>query len=162
MTWHEQNKEFNGLIKQLFHAENWQDRAEAARKLGMLKDGRATNLMCTALKKENDRSVCNKIIEALGRIENPKATMIICDYLKKELEKSEVDKFTIIYIIESLARICDKRALIFIGPFLNSEDDEIKKLAEEAFDTIEPNWRAIIKEEMKKNDAMKSIFKMKL
>ena len=162
MTWHEQNKEFNSLIKQLFHGENWQERAEAARKLGMLKDGRATNLMCTALKKENDRSVCNKIIEALGRIENPKATMIICDYLKKELEKSELDKFTIIYIIESLTKIRDKRALIFIGPFLNSDDDEIKKLAEEAFDTIEPNWRAIIEEEMKKDNAIKRIFKIKL
>ena len=84
MTWHEQNKEFNALINQLFQAEHWQDRAEAARKLGILKDGRATNLMCSALKKEKDKSVCNKIIEALGKIANPKATMIICDYLKNE------------------------------------------------------------------------------
>jgi len=162
MTWHEQNKEFNSLINQLFKAEYWQDRAEAARKLGILQDGRATNLMCTALKKEKDTSVCNKIIEALGRIANPKATIIICDYLKKELEKSVIDKFTVIYIIESLTKIGDKRALIFIGPFLNSDDDEIKRLAELAFDTIEPNWREIIKKEMKKDNAIKRIFKIKL
>ena len=35
----EQNTLLNNLIKQLFHEENWEDRAEAARQLGFLKDG---------------------------------------------------------------------------------------------------------------------------
>ncbi|MFX1275707.1 MAG: HEAT repeat domain-containing protein [Promethearchaeota archaeon] len=162
MTWHEQNKEFNSLISQLFQAENWQERAEAARKLGILKDGRAVNLMCKALKKEKDKSVCNKIVEAMGKIGNPKATIIICEYLKKELEKPEVDKFSIIYIIESLTRLKDKRALVYIGTFLNSDDDEIRTLAEKGFDAIEPNWREILEREIKKNKEIEEIFKIKL
>ena len=161
MSWHEQNKEFNNLIKELFHNPDWQGRAEAARKLGFLKDGRATNLMCRALSKEKDSSVRNKIIEALGKIGDPKATLSILENLKEELNKSTLNKFTIIYIIESLTKLKDKRALVYIGPFLNSDDNDLKKIAQNAFDTIEPNWREIIEREMKKNKAIEEIFKNK-
>ena len=161
MAWHEANEEFNGFIKQLFHDENWQERAEAARQLGLLKDGRATNLMCRALRKEQDEMVCNKIIEALGRIGDAKATMIIIEKLRQVIEKSDIDKFSLIYIIEGLINLKDKRALIYIGTFLNSEDDELRSLTKKAFDTIEPNWREIIKKELKKNQAINDIFKNK-
>ena len=59
MNWHEKNAEFNTLIKQLFHEKNWQKRAEAARLLGLKKDGRATNLLCRALRSEKDHTVIN-------------------------------------------------------------------------------------------------------
>ena len=56
MTWHEQNVKYNALIKQLFHDEKWQKRAEAARELGIMEEGRAVNLLCRALKSEKDHS----------------------------------------------------------------------------------------------------------
>ncbi len=117
--------------------------------------------MCRALKIEKDKFICNKIIEALGRIADPKATMIICQYLSNQLKEYDVDKFTIIYIIESLTRLKDKRALVYIGPFLTSEDRDIKKIAQEAFDTIEPNWREIMKNNIEKDKAIQQIFKIK-
>ena len=128
MNWHEKNAEFNAFIKQLFHDEDWQKRAEAARQLGILKDGRATNLLCRALRSEKDHTVVNKIIEALGRIKDGRATLRIIERLKDEQEKDNPDKFRIIYIIESLTKIKDKRALAYLGPLIHSSDDEIKNL----------------------------------
>lgn len=151
MNWHEKNAEFNALIKQLFHDEDWQNRAEAARRLGLLKDGRAINLLCRALKTENDHAVVNRIIEALGRIGDGKATMRIIEKLKEEQEKFDMDKYRIIYIIESLIKIRDKRALAYIGPFLDSSDNELKELAHNAFNIIEPNWKEIVDSERKKS-----------
>ncbi|HDZ18922.1 hypothetical protein LCGC14_1539630, partial [marine sediment metagenome] len=66
MNWQEINAKFNSLIKQLFHDEEWQNRADAARELGLLEEGRAVNLLCSALKSEKDYIVINRIIEALG------------------------------------------------------------------------------------------------
>jgi len=157
MDWHEKNVEFNALIKQLFHDGDWQKRAEAARRLGILKDGRATNLLCRALRSEEDHIVTNKIIEALGRIGDGRATLRIVEKLQEEQEKYEIDKFRIIYIIESLIRIKDKRALTFIAPILESSDHELKNLAQKAFDAIEPNWKKIIENE--RNKTIQEIFK---
>ena len=159
MNWHEKNAEFNALIKQLFHDDEWQKRAEAARQLGLLKDGRATNLMCRALRSEKDHIVLNKIIEALGRNGDGRATLRIVEKLIEEQEKDEIDKFRIIFIIESLINIKDKRALSYLGPLLNSSDEDIRNLALKAFDLIEPNWKEIVKRE--RNKSIQDIFKTK-
>ena len=158
MSWHEKNKEFNELIKQLFHEKGWQNRAEAARKLGFMKDGRSVNLLCRALRSEEDKMVQNRIIEAMGRIGNSKATLRIIEKLREELDKKNIDKFRLIYMIESLINIKDKRALVYIGPLLTSPDEDLKKLAKKAFDVIEPNWRQIIESEGKKS--IEEIFKI--
>lgn len=149
MNWHEQNVKFNSLIKQLFHDEEWQKRADAARELGIMKEGRSVNLLCRALRSEEDHLVINKIIEALGRIGDGRATLRIIEKLKDELNASEIDRYRIIYIIEALKKIKDKRALEYIGTFLSSSDEEVKNLAQETFDAIEPNWKEIIKRERK-------------
>jgi HEAT repeat protein len=160
MNWHEQNVKFNSLIKQLFHDDDWQKRADAARELGIMKEGRSVNLLCRALRSEEDHHVINKIIEALGRIGDGRATLRIIEKLKDELNASEMDKYRIIYIIEALKNIKDKRALEYIGPFLNYSDEEVSNLAQEAFDIIEPNWKAIIKRE-KEEKSIQEIFKVK-
>jgi HEAT repeat protein len=149
--------DFNELIKDMFHAEEWKERAEAVRTLGFMQDGRAVNLMVKALKKEKEFNVINRLIEALGRIGNPKATRAILDKLKIEQGKDHPNKYRIIAIIESLMRIKDKRALAYIGHFLNSDDDELKDLAKQAFDTIEPNWREILEKE-KREKSLEEIF----
>ena len=64
MNWQEQNVKFNSLINQIFHDKDWQKRADAARELGIMKDGRSVNLLCRALRLENDHLVINRIIEA--------------------------------------------------------------------------------------------------
>jgi len=151
MNWHEQNVKFNSLIKQLFHDEEWQKRADAARELGIMKEGRSVNLLCRALRSEEDHLVINKIIEALGRIGDGRATLRIIEKLKDELNASEIDRYRIIYILEALKEIKDKRALEYIGTFLSSSDEEVKNLAQETFDAIEPNWKEIIKRERKIN-----------
>jgi len=158
MDWNEKNAMFNALIKQLFHDKDWQKRADAARQLGILKDGRAINLLCRALRTEEDHIVVNKIIESLGRIGDGRATLRIIEKLKEEKEKIEQDKYRIIYILESLTSIKDKRALAYIGSFLDSSDNEVRELAHKAFDIIEPNWREIIKKERKKS--IQDIFKI--
>ena len=158
MSWHEKNIVFNELIKQLFQDKDWQNRAEAARKLGFMKDGRSVNLLCRALRSEEDKMVQNRIIEAMGRIGNGKATLRITEKLREELDKKNVDKFRLIYMIESLINIKDKRALVYIGPLLNTPDEDLKKLAKKAFDIIEPNWRQIIEREGKKS--IEEIFKI--
>lgn len=164
MDWHEQNKEFNDLIRQLFHEEDWQKRAEAARKLGFMKDGRATNMLCRALRLEKDPTVRNRIIEAMGRIGDPKATMRIVEKLREELDKFQGDKFSLIYMIEALMRIKDKRALVFIGPFLRSPDEDLKNLAQEAFDVIKPDWRLILEKNksLAKKNQFQKIFEIRL
>ncbi len=133
-----QNKLLNNLLKQLFHEKDWKSRAEAARQLGFLKDGRATNLLCRALNSEKDPNVVMKIIEAMGNIGDPKATMKIIEKLKEESEKAIVNKYFIINAIEALKKLKDKRALIFIGHYINSEDDELREIAKNAFEIIEP------------------------
>lgn len=161
MDWHELNKEYNELIRELFHAEEWQERAEAARQLGLLRDGRATNLLCRVLRKEQDPTVINKIIEALGRIGDPRATMRIVEKLQEELDEYDGDKYRIIYILESLSNIKDKRSLAYVGTFLNSPDHELKTLAEKVFDFVEPKWREIIKEARSKPKSIDEIFNIK-
>ncbi len=146
-------KNLNDYIRIIFHDEEWEKRAEAARKLGYLQDTRAVNLMCRALINEKDYMVINRIIEALGRLGNPKATLVIVNKLKEEiknfLEKESVDKYRITIILESLININDKRALYIIGFFLNSLDDDLKSLTKKAFDKILPNWREYNNEELK-------------
>jgi HEAT repeat protein len=154
--------DFNRLIRNLFHAEEWKERAEAARNLGYLQDGRAVNLMCKALRKEGEYMVVNRIIEALGRIQNPKATLLIVEKLKEEIDKKEPDKYRVTTIIESLMDIKDKRALPYIGYFLNSEDKELKKLAQDAFDLIEPEWKTILEKEKAKEKSIQDVFKTNL
>ena len=157
MNWHEKNAEFNALIKQLFHDGNWHKRAEAARQLGLIKESRATNLMCRALRIEKDRMVINKIIEALGRIGDSRATLRIIEKLEEEQVENEIDKYRVIYIIESLMKIKDKRALSYLSPLLNSSDEEIKTLTLKAFDLIEPNWKEIVERE--RNKSIQEIFR---
>ncbi|MBD3253698.1 MAG: hypothetical protein GF383_01320 [Candidatus Lokiarchaeota archaeon] len=154
------NKKMNQYIKELFHEEDWHLRAEAALQLGHLKDARATNLLCRALQKEEDPSVVNRIIEALGKIGDPRATIRIIERLEKEIKKEPLDKFKITYMIESLMELQDKRALTPISRFLNSEDQDLKDLAEKAFDKILPNWREIIEKE--RNKSVSDIFHLKM
>jgi HEAT repeat protein len=166
MNWHAKNVNFNTLIKQVFHDKESDKRAEAARKLGFLQDGRATNLLCRALNNEKDPIVINRInriIEALGRIEDGKATLRIVEKLEAEIKKPEMemDKLRVIFIIESLTRIKDKRALKSLSYFLNSPDDKLLQLTENAFDTIQPNWRQIIERE-RKEKSIQDIFKLSM
>ena len=163
MDWHKKNAHFNALIKQLFHDRDHQKRAEAARQLGFLRDGRAVNLLCRALKHEYDPMVVNRIIEALGQIGDGRATLGIIEKLKEELDKPEIEKnkLKIIFIIESLIKIKDKRALVFIGYFLNSTDDKLKNLAQKAFDEIEPKWRHILEKE-RQEKSIQDIFRVNL
>lgn len=156
MAWPKEDAKFSGYIHQLFHAEDWQDRTNAARELGLLKDARATNMLSRALSLEKENSVINSIIEAMGRIGDPKATIKIIEKLKEELDKFEGDKFRLIYIIESLKNLKDKRALPYLSPFLNSPDNELKELTIKAFDIIQPDWRDIIKKKEKRS--VKEIF----
>ena len=159
MTWHEQNKDYNETLNQLFLNESWKKRAEAAQKLGLMRDARAVNLLCRALRSEKDKMVQNRIIEALGKIGDGRATLRIVEILEKELKNDSIDKFRLIYIIESLMNIRDKRALMHIGQFLNSEDEDLRKLTEKAFDVIEPKWQDIVEKERKKT--IEDIFKVK-
>ncbi|MFW9938420.1 MAG: HEAT repeat domain-containing protein [Promethearchaeota archaeon] len=161
MSWHEQNVNFNALIRQIFHENDKEKRAEAARQLGFLKDGRAVNLLCRALKLERDSIVSNRIIEAMGRIGDGRSTLIILEKLKEELNNTDPDKLKLVYIIESLMRIKDKRALPYIAYFLNSDDDELRNLSERAFDVIEPDWREIVKKE-RREKSIQDIFKINL
>lgn len=141
-----QNKEFNIAIKNLFHGE-LMERVAAAKQLGTLKDGRATNLLIKALKSEKDGIVINRIIEALGDIKNAKATIPITEFLKVETQKpeKEQDKTRMFISIESLMKIGDKRALTHLGILLNSCHSDIRKLTEEAFECIDPSWKENIK-----------------
>ena len=141
------NEAFNSHIKKLFDSSSWKNRAIAAKKLGQLKEGRATNILARALKSEKDAVVINRIIEAMGEIRDPKATMLIIDFLKEELKKSEVDqdKTRLFIIIESLMKIGDRRALEHLGILLDSCHSDIRKLTEEAFKCIDPDWKQNIK-----------------
>jgi len=157
MNWNVLNENFNSLITQLFHAKEWEHRADAATQLGLLRDGRAVNLLCRALKLEKDDSVVIRIIEALGRIGSGKATLRIIEKLKIETDKDEFDKRTILIIIESLMKIRDKRALPYLSKFLTSKFEEIRQLTERAFNEIEPRWNDIINEATRKK-TMEEIF----
>jgi HEAT repeat protein len=163
MSWHAKNEQFNNLIKQVFHGRESEKRAEAARQLGFLQDGRAVNLLCRALKSERDPIVINRIIEALGKIEDGRATLMILEKLEAEVNKpdTEADKLRIIFIIESLTRIKDKRALKSLSYFLTSSDDKLVNLTEKAFDTILPNWRHIIERE-RKEKSIQDIFELSM
>ncbi|UCC20540.1 MAG: HEAT repeat domain-containing protein [Promethearchaeota archaeon] len=138
---------FNKYIKTLFNSPSFKERAIAAQNLGNLKEGRSINMLARALKSEKDDVVINRIIEAMGEIRDPKATMLIIDFLKKELEKpeEEQDKTRLFIIIESLMKIADKRALEHLGILLDSCHSDIRKLTEEAFECIDPDWKLNIK-----------------
>ncbi|NVM17064.1 MAG: HEAT repeat domain-containing protein [Candidatus Lokiarchaeota archaeon] len=160
MNWQAKNTNFNLLIRQVFHDNESDKRAEAARQLGFLQDGRAVNLLCRALKSEDNPVVINRLIEALGRIADGRATLSIINKLEEEIKKPklEMDKLRVIFIIESLIRIKDKRALKSLSYFLNSSDDKLLHLTESAFDAIQPNWRQIIERE-RKEKSIQDIFK---
>jgi HEAT repeat protein len=141
------NEVFNKYVKQLFGSSNWKDRATAAENLGKLREARATNILARALKSEKDAVVINRIIEAMGEIRDSKATLEIIGYLKQEIEKPEEDqdKTRLFIIIESLMKIGDKRALEHLGILLKSCHNDIRKLTEEAFECIDPEWKLNIK-----------------
>ncbi|MFX1397243.1 MAG: HEAT repeat domain-containing protein [Promethearchaeota archaeon] len=139
-------EEYNELVKLLFHSKKWEKRAEAARKIGSLSDGKATNILVRALNKEEDPSVINRIIEALGKIKDAKATMPVIEFLKKELEKSEPDNTRLFIIVESLMRIGDKRALSHLGLLHESCEADIKALTVEALECIDPDWKTTLKQ----------------
>jgi len=141
------NAKFNKLLNKLFNEDSWEIRAEAARNLGLLRDGRAINLLVRRLKTEENYVVINRIIEAMGRIGDARATMSIIDYLKLELDKEEPDKKRLFFIIESLLKLGDKRALTHLGILRDSCEEDIKSLTEETLNCIDPNW----KENLKKN-----------
>jgi HEAT repeat protein len=143
-----QINDFNLAMKNLFHGEVM-ERATAARTLGHLKEGRATNLLVKALNSEKDSVVINRIIEAMGEIKDPKATIPIVSLLRQELEKPEEfqDKGRIFIIIESLMKIGDKRALEHLGILLESCYEDIRKLTVEAFECIDPNFKINLKKD---------------
>jgi len=151
---------FNELIKKLFHDDKWKNRAEAARKLGHLRDGRAVNLMCRALNKEEDYIVINHLIEALGKIGNPKATQDLIKIFNQEMKKP-LDKYRLELIINSFINIKDKRCLPFINILLNSEDQTLKILTQKAFNVILPNRNEGITEK-ENNSSFKKDFNSKL
>ena len=161
MAWRAKNINFNNLIKQMLHDKDSEKRAESARQVGFLRDGRSVNLLCRALKTETNPNVVNRIIEALGRIGDGRATLGILEKFEIEMKKSESesDKLRIIFIIESLTRIKDRRALEFISHYLDSTDNKLFKLAQNAFDIIQPNWREIVKRNQKER-TMQDIFKV--
>ncbi len=161
MAWQAKNINFNNLIKQMLHDEDSEKRAESARQVGFLRDGRSVNLLCRALKTETNPNVVNRIIEALGRIGDGRATLGILEKFEIEIKKSEddSDKLRIIFILESLTRIKDKRALEFISHYLDSIDNKLFKLAQKAFDIIQPNWREIVKRNQQER-TMQDIFKV--
>ena len=161
MAWQAKNINFNNLIKQMLHDKDSAKRAKSARQVGFLRDGRSVNLLCRALKTERNPIVVNRIIEALGRIGDGRATLGILEKFEIEIKKSEnhSDKLRIIFIIESLTRIKDKRALEFVSRFLNSSDDQLLQLAQNAFDIIQPNWREIVKRNQKER-TIQEIFKV--
>ena len=136
------DEKYNLAIKNLFHGKIM-ERASAARQIGHMKDGRATNLLVRALNSEKDPVVINRIIEAMGEIKDAKATKIIVEFLKKELEKheNEQDKSLLFLIVESLMKIGDKRALEQLGILSRSCENELKKLTEEAIECIDPDWK---------------------
>ena len=161
MNWQAKNVNFNESMKKLLHDVDSEKRAESARQIGFLRDARAVNLLCRALKTEKNPIVVNRIIEALGRIGDGRATLSILEKGEIEITKSEndSDKLRIIFVIESLTRIKDKRALEFIIHYLDSSDDKLLQLAQNAFDTILPNWREIVKRNQKER-TMQDIFKV--
>jgi HEAT repeat protein len=161
MAWQAKNINFNNLIKQMLHDKDSEKRAESVRQIGFLKDGRSVNLLCRALKTETNPNVVNRIIEALGRIGDGRATLGILEKFEIEINKSESesDKLRVIFIIESLTRIKDKRALEFISHYLDSPDNMLFKLAQNAFDIIQPNWQEIVKRNQKER-TMQDIFKV--
>ena len=136
------DNEYNLAIKNLFHGK-LMERATAARQIGHLKEGRATNILVRALNSEEDSIVINRIIEAMGEIKDAKATMVIVEILKRELEKdeSEQDKSLLFLIVESLMKIGDKRALEHLGILSRSCESDLKTLTEEAIECIDPNWK---------------------
>ncbi len=136
---------FNTFLNQLFNEDKWEIRAEAARKLGLLKDGRAINLLLKALKNEKDDVVINRIIEAMGTIGDPRATMLIVDFLKKDLDEEHPNKKRLFAIIDSLMKIGDKRALEQLGILHDNCEADIRERTEAAFDCIDPNWKENIK-----------------
>ena len=81
--------------------------------------------------------------------------------LQEELDKFEGDKFRVIYILEALTGLKDKRALPYISSFLNSPDEDLKNLAVKAFDAIEPKWREIVEED-RREKSLTEIFKLKI
>ena len=87
--------------------------------------------------------------------------MRIIEKLQEELDKYEGDKFRIIYILEALTSLKDRRALPYISSFLNSPDEDLKGLAEKAFNAIEPNWRKIVEQE-RKEKSIYEIFNKKI
>jgi HEAT repeat protein len=144
------DNEYNLAIKNLFHGKIM-ERASAARQIGHLKDGRATNILVRALNSEQDQIVINRIIEAMGEVKNSKATMVIVEVLKRELAKleSEQDKGLLFLIVESLMKIGDKRALEHLGLLSRSCESDLKKLTEEAIECIDPNWKENLKSNSK-------------
>jgi len=161
MDWQAKNTNFNNLIKNMLHDKDSEKRAESSRQLGFLRDARSVNLLCRALKTETNPTVVNRIIEALGRIGDGRATLSVLEKFIVEIKKSESesDKLRIIFIIESLTCLKDKRALEFISHYLNSPDDKLFKLAQNAFDIIQPNWREILKRNQKER-TIQDIFKV--
>jgi hypothetical protein len=83
----------------------------------------------------------------MGEIKDAKATLSIIDFMKFEIDKpeNEQDKSRLFLIIESLMKIGDKRALENLGILLNTCDNDIKALTEEALKCIDPNWKINIK-----------------
>ncbi|NVM34882.1 MAG: HEAT repeat domain-containing protein [Candidatus Lokiarchaeota archaeon] len=141
------NEAFNEYIKILFNSSSFKERAIAAQNLGNLKEGRAINMLVRALKSEKDDVVINRIIEAMGEIGDSKATMPIIEFLKQEVERQEEDqdKTRLFVIIECLMKIGDKRALEHLGILLDSCHSDIRKLTEEAYECIDPEWKQNIK-----------------
>ncbi|MFX0000302.1 MAG: HEAT repeat domain-containing protein [Candidatus Hodarchaeota archaeon] len=141
------NELFNQYIKTLFHSSSFKERAIAAQNLSQLKETRTINMLARALRSERDDVVINQIIEAMGEIRDAKATMLIIEFLKQEVEKpeEEQDKTRLFIIIESLMKIGDKRALEHLGILLDSCYSDIRKLTEEAFECIDPDWKLNIK-----------------
>jgi HEAT repeat protein len=132
---------FNEYKRLLFNGNKWEERANAALKLGHLKDDTGVDLLIKALKNEKDHAVLDRIIEALGNLKNTEATLPIINFLKQELSKVNQNKTRLFLIIESLMKIGDKRALTHLGILLSSCEEDIRKRTEEAFNCIDPTWK---------------------
>ncbi|HEY0089331.1 MAG TPA: HEAT repeat domain-containing protein [Candidatus Lokiarchaeia archaeon] len=158
MDYKTQNTDKEENINKLSNGKTWNERAEAAIKLGKSKDLKNTDYLLKALKSEKDEIVINRIIEALGKMKDPKATNPLTDLLKKELQLPEIkqNKSKLFALVESLIKIGDKKALEDIGILLESCSSDLKELSEKSLECIDPNWKENVKIQSKLNSIKKS------
>jgi len=158
MDYKTQNTGKEDNINRLFFGKTWNERADAAIKLGKTKALKNTDYLIKALKSEKDEIVINRIIEAIGKMKDPKATNVLTDLLNKELQlpENKQNKSKLFALVESLIKIGDKKALEDIGILLESCSSDLKELSEKSLECVDPNWKENVKTQSKLNSIKES------